>query len=145
MRESRPPASSHTEGQYWTWFSGEANALSQGARIHPRKHDVDQARSQVPDMQQRVLSHWPPSTKSGHRIGDHEPGERHGPARLDDHHHRGGSMSSDHTPDQPTPAGSATETLTVTFTCEPGRATPELALECGQRVMDLLNAIADDL
>ena len=36
------------------------------------------------------------------------------------------------------------DNLTFTFHCEPGEATPELALEMGAKVRNLMNAVATD-
>lgn len=36
------------------------------------------------------------------------------------------------------------EMLTVTFKCKPGKATPEFAMECQRRVIELLQAVADE-
>lgn len=35
--------------------------------------------------------------------------------------------------------------LTVTFECAPGTATPELSMTCANAVLDMVNAVADDL
>lgn len=37
------------------------------------------------------------------------------------------------------------DALTVTFACKPGRATPALALDVQQRVLNYIQAIADDV
>jgi len=37
------------------------------------------------------------------------------------------------------------EPMTMTFYCEPGKATPELAMKCYEAARNLMQAIADDI